>query len=162
LVSHQGSMKTRYTAKVIARGGRNGSVQSPDKRFRMAIRPPPEMGGDEEDSGTNPEELFAAAYGSCFRSALEQAARAARISLKDSTLTTVVNLKETNEGGQQLGVELRADLPGVDRTTAERLLEQAHRTCPYSKALRGNAEVKLALAKTGRVRAKRQLVSFGR
>lgn len=155
-------MKTRYTAKVIARGGRTGSVCSPDKRFRMAVRPPPEMGGDEEDPGTNPEELFAAAYGACFRSALESAARAARISLKDSTLTTVVNLKETNEGGQQLGVELRADLPGVDRVTAERLLEQAHRTCPYSKALRGNAEVKLALAKTGRVRAKRQLVSFGR
>jgi osmotically inducible protein OsmC len=155
-------MKTRYTAKIISRGGRNGSVQSPDKRFRMAIRPPPEMGGEKDEKGTNPEELFAAAYGACFRSALELAARAARVSIRDSTLTTVVNLKETNEGGQQLGVELRADLPGVDRATAERLLEQAHRTCPYSKALRGNAEVKLALARTGRVRPKRQLVSFGR
>jgi Ohr subfamily peroxiredoxin len=120
------------------------------------------MGGDAEDKGTNPEELFAAAYGASFRTALEQAARAARISLKDSTLRIMVHLRETHEGGYQLAVEIHADILGVDRTAAEKLLEHAHRTCPYSKALRGNAEVKLALAKTGRIRTKRALVSFGR
>jgi osmotically inducible protein OsmC len=155
-------MKILYTAKVTAKGGRRGSLESPDKRFRMAVRPPPSMGGDKHDSGTNPEELFAGAYGACFFTALENAARSARIPIKNSSLTTLVNLKETSEGGYALGVELRANLPGVDRVTAEKLLEQAHRTCPYSKALRGNAEVKLALNRTGRVRSKQQLVSFGR
>lgn len=155
-------MKILYTAKVLIKGGRSGSVQSEDKRLRMAVRPPPEMGGDKMDKGTNPEELFAAAYGASFRSAMESAARAARVSLRNSTLTSLVHLRETHEGGLQLAIELHANLPGVDRATSEKLLEQAHRTCPYSKALRGNAEVKLALAKTGRIRSKRALVSFGR
>ena len=155
-------MKILYTAKVLVKGGRNGSVQSEDKRFRMAVRPPPEMGGTAEEKGTNPEELFAAAYGASFRSAMESAAHAARVSLRDATLISMVHLRETHEGGYQLAIELHADIPGADRATAEKLLEQAHRTCPYSKALRGNAEVKLALAKTGRIKAKRTLVSFGR
>jgi osmotically inducible protein OsmC len=154
-------MKTLYTAKVVSKGGRNGSVQSADGKFRMAVRPPPDMGGEESDKATNPEQLFAAAYGACFRTALENAAKYARISIRDSTLMTLVNLKETNEGGFQLGVELRASLPGVERAKAEKLLEQAHRTCPYSKALRGNAEVKLTLAKTGRGKSKRESVAFG-
>lgn len=155
-------MKTVYTAKVLVKGGRNGSVQSEDKRLRMALRPPPEMGGEAEEKGTNPEELFAAAYGASFRSALETAARGDHVSLKTATLTTLVHLRETHEGGFQLAIEIQANIPGVERTAAEKLLEQAHRTCPYSKALRGNAEVKLVLAKTGRVVTKRALVSFGR
>ena len=154
-------MKILYTAKVVTKGGRNGSVQSADGKFRMALRRPPEMDGDKNDKGTNPEQLFAAAYGGCFRSALENAARNAHISLRDSTLMTLVHLKETNEGGFQLGVELRASLPGIERAKAEKLLEQAHRTCPYSKALRGNAEVKLTLAKAGRNKIKREAVAFG-
>lgn len=155
-------MKNVYTAKVLIKGGRNGSVQTEDKHFRMALRPPPEMGGDAEDKGTNPEELFAAAYGASFRSALESAARGARVSLKEASLTVMVHLRETHEGGLQLAVEIHANIPSADRASSEKLLEQAHRTCPYSKALRGNAEVKLALDKTGRIRTKRALVSFGR
>jgi lipoyl-dependent peroxiredoxin len=156
------SMKILYTAKILVKGGRKGSVQSEDKRFRMAVRPPVEAGGDPEDKGTNPEELFAAAYGASFRGAMESAAKAARASLKECTLICNVQLRETHEGGHQLGVELQVNLPGIDHATAEKILESAHRTCPFSKAMRGNAEVKLTLGSTGRVRTKRALLSFGR
>jgi len=150
-------MKILYTAKILVKGGRKGSVQSEDKRLRMAVRPPVEVGGDPEDKGTNPEELFAAAYGSSFRGAMESAARAAHVSLKECLLTCLVHLRETTEGGHQLGIELQVNMPGVNHAVAEKILESAHRTCPFSKALRGNAEVKLSMANS---RAKSAALSF--
>jgi len=44
-----------------------------------------------------------------------------------------------------LAVDLHARLPGIDRTQAQRIMEEAHKTCPYSKALRGDASVKLVV-----------------
>lgn len=38
---------------------------------------------------------------------------------------------------------LTAHLPGLDRAEAEQLVEAAHQVCPYSKATRGNVEVRL-------------------
>jgi hypothetical protein len=40
-------------------------------------------------------------------------------------------------------VTLNAELNGVDQTQAEALVAKAHTICPYSKATRGNIEVKL-------------------
>jgi organic hydroperoxide reductase OsmC/OhrA len=49
-------------------------------------------------------------------------------------------------GAYGLTVELTATVPGVDRETAEALLHEADRICPYSNALRGNVPVTLRLA----------------
>jgi organic hydroperoxide reductase OsmC/OhrA len=38
---------------------------------------------------------------------------------------------------------LDVTVPGVDDETAAKLVESAHRTCPYSRATRGNIEVEL-------------------
>ena len=40
-------------------------------------------------------------------------------------------------------VTLNAELKGVDQAQAEALVAKAHTICPYSKATRGNIEVKL-------------------
>jgi organic hydroperoxide reductase OsmC/OhrA len=42
-------------------------------------------------------------------------------------------------------VELHAQLPGIDRAQVQRIMDEAHKTCPYSKALRGDAAVKLVV-----------------
>jgi organic hydroperoxide reductase OsmC/OhrA len=47
--------------------------------------------------------------------------------------------------GFQLAVQLDVHLPGVDKAEAEKLVEQAHQVCPYSRATRNNIEVKLAV-----------------
>jgi len=47
--------------------------------------------------------------------------------------------------GFQLAVRLDVHLPGVDKAEAEKLVEQAHQVCPYSRATRNNIEVKLAV-----------------
>lgn len=47
------------------------------------------------------------------------------------------------ESGFFLDVALNAELSGVDQAQAEALVAKAHTICPYSKATRGNVEVKL-------------------
>ena len=49
------------------------------------------------------------------------------------------------QGGFGLSVELQISLPGMDRATANSLVEKAHLVCPYSNATRGNIEVRLTL-----------------
>jgi organic hydroperoxide reductase OsmC/OhrA len=38
------------------------------------------------------------------------------------------------------------NLPGLPRDTAQAIVDQAHQTCPYSKATRGNIDVAIELA----------------
>jgi organic hydroperoxide reductase OsmC/OhrA len=52
---------------------------------------------------------------------------------------------EDDQGGYRLKVELRAELPSLTRDVARRIMEAAHLTCPYSKALRGDATVRLVV-----------------
>ena len=42
-----------------------------------------------------------------------------------------------------LDVELQVQIPGVDRETVQKLVEQAHEVCPYSVGTRGNVDVRL-------------------
>lgn len=47
--------------------------------------------------------------------------------------------------GYFLQARLSISLPGLERDLAEALVEEAHRTCPYSKASRGNIDVVLTV-----------------
>jgi len=52
-----------------------------------------------------------------------------------------------DEGNNQsaLAVTLRASVPGASASEAKRLLHDAHESCPYSRAVRGNVSVNLEL-----------------
>jgi organic hydroperoxide reductase OsmC/OhrA len=63
--------------------------------------------------------------------------------IKDSTVRALVSLTEDDQGGYRLAVELHAQIPVIDRVQVQRLMDEAHKTCPYSKALRGDNSVKL-------------------
>ena len=93
--------------------------------------------------GPNPELLFAGAYSACYHGALGNAAKKLGTAVKDSTVRALVSLIEDDQGGYRLAVELHAHLPGIDRPQAQRIMEAAHQTCPYSKALRGDTTVNL-------------------
>ena len=133
--------KVVYTAEVVNQGGRSGTATSENEGLYLKLAPPVEDGS----AGTNPEQLFAAAYGACFHAALLNHAEKAHLPVKGSTLIARVTLLEDESGGYELGIELRASLPGIDRSKAQKLLHEAHQTCPYSKAVRGNIEVRLTL-----------------
>lgn len=130
-------MKTIHTAEMMADGGRDGKVESPDGGLRI------ELSSDERPGSTTPEHLFAGAYTACFLGALKNAAEKAHLPATGVTVLGRAHLEEDNQGGYQLAVELRAAMPGIDGTHAQHLMNLAHQTCPYSKAMRGNVNVTL-------------------
>lgn len=136
-------MKPVYETTVTASGGRDGKVVSKDGVIDLEVRTPKEMRGPG-GAYTNPEQLFAAGYAACFDSALNFVARTDRKKIT-SQVTATVGLKLAGLSGFELVVTLDVLVEGVDRDTALKLLEKAHKTCPYSKALRNNVEVKVNL-----------------
>jgi lipoyl-dependent peroxiredoxin len=135
--------KTLYTAEATVTGGRaQGHGRTSDGVLDVQLRTPPEMGG--EGGGTNPEQLFAVGFASCFESALGVIGRRERAEVGDVSIDSRVTLTPGEDRSFRLGVELDVTLPQVsDPDQAARLVEAAHRVCPYSNATRGNIEVKL-------------------
>ncbi len=136
-------MKILFTSEAISKGGRSGTLQSPDGLLDVALGNPLEKG--IETRGPNPELLFAGAYSACYHGALVNAAKKLGTPINDSTVRALVSLVEDDHDGYGLAVELHALLPDVDRDQAMSLMEEAHETCPYSKALRGEASIKLVV-----------------
>jgi Ohr subfamily peroxiredoxin len=134
-------MKTLFTAEAISKGGRSGTIQTPDGLLNITLGNPLEKGAEKR--GPNPELLIAAAYSACYHGALINAAKKLKTPVDASTVRALVSLIEEDQGGYRLAVELHAQLPGVERAQAQRIMDQAHQTCPYSKALRGDVAVKL-------------------
>ena len=138
-------MKTLYSTRVTARGGRTGRITAADGKLTAALSVPRELGGAGGE-GTNPEQLFAAGYAACFESALRLVARRQSIALHpDTAVTADVSLARAEEGLYQLGVALTAHLPGLAPGVAPGLMMAAHQVCPYSNATRGNIIVTLTV-----------------
>ena len=132
--------KVLYTARAHTTGGRTGISRSSDGRLEVRLSRP---GG----TGTNPEQLFAAGWSACFESAMEFAARNIGITLPaDHAVDAEIDLGP--EGGAfSLGARLYVSLPGMERATAQRLVEAAHQVCPYSRATHGNIAVETTLVR---------------
>ena len=124
-------------------GGRSGTLQNPDGLLDVTLGNPLEKG--IEKRGPNPELLFAGAYSACYHGALINAAKKLCIPVKDSTVRALVSLVEDDQDGYRLAVELHAQLPGTDCIQVKLIMDEAHKTCPYSKALRGDTSVKLVV-----------------
>lgn len=134
-------MKTLFTAEAVSKGGRSGTIESPEKLLNVTLGNPLEKGAEKR--GPSPELLFAGAYSACYHGALSNAAKKLGPPVNGSTVRALVSLVEDDQGGYSLTVELHAQLPGTERVQAQRIMDEAHKTCPYSKALRGNASVRL-------------------
>ena len=132
-----------YTAHAHVVGGRvHGHGTTSDGMLEVDLRRPKEMGG--EGGGTNPEQLFAVGYASCFESALGAVARRQKVEVGDVAVEASVSLVPTEERSFNLAVELAVTLPSIaDTEQAVALVRAAHGVCPYSNATRGNIDVHL-------------------
>jgi Ohr subfamily peroxiredoxin len=133
--------KVLYTARAHTTGGRDhGSSRTDDGRLDVALSSPGSSG-----AGTNPEQLFAAGWSACFLSAIKLVAGKKRVALPaDPVIDAEVDLRLT-DGAFSLAARLNISLPGLERSVAQDLVDAAHQTCPYSKAVRGNIDVALNL-----------------
>ncbi|QDE41290.1 organic hydroperoxide resistance protein [Luteibacter pinisoli] len=133
-----------YTGKTHTTGGRDGRARSADGALDIMLTPP---GG--QGQGTNPEQLFAAGWSACFIGAMGLAAAERRLRLPQGTAVDAEVDLGTGTGGYFLQARLTVSLPGVDETTARAIVDTAHRTCPYSKASRGNIDVSIEVSVAG-------------
>jgi Ohr subfamily peroxiredoxin len=134
--------ETTYTAVATSTAeGRNGGRASTDDGvLDVALAVPKALGG--AGGATNPEQLFAAGWASCFVGAARRAASVEKVKLNDLSVVAEVTL---HNGGNDfwLSAALHLEATGIDQATADKLVQVAHQLCPYSKATRGNIEVAL-------------------
>lgn len=128
--------KILYTGKTHTTGGRDGASKSSDGKLDVRLSSPGSSG-----PGTNPEQLFAAGWSACFIGAIRFAAGKFNVKLSgDEAVDAEVDLCNSN-GGYFLQARLQVTLPGLSADVATALVNEAHQTCPYSKATRGNINV---------------------
>jgi osmotically inducible protein OsmC len=132
-----------YSAHAHTVGGRAGAAKTDDGKLDVKLAYPPALGGD--GNGTNPEQLFAAGYGACFTGALGLVAKSEGVKLGEHSVDVTIDLIK-DAPSFKIGATLTLNAPDLDKAVAQDLLEKAHQVCPYSKATRGNVEVKLAVA----------------
>jgi len=133
-------MEKLYTAEVTATGGRDGHIKSSDGQLDFEIKKPKELGG--QGGATNPEQLFAAAWGPCYLGALGSVAERAGVDISEANVNVLVSF---NKDGNAfvLSADLDVHIPGISLEETQQLADKAHKACPYSKATRGNIEVRV-------------------
>jgi osmotically inducible protein OsmC len=103
----------------------------------------------QDEKGTNPEELIAAAHAGCFTMALAFRLQAAGHPAEELTTEAAVTLLQ--EGGgfriSKSALTLRGKVPGIDAATFETLARDAEKNCPVSRVL--SAEITLTAELTG-------------
>lgn len=133
-----------YSTTVTATGGRNGSAASEDGLLALDLALPRDLGG--KGNATNPEQLFAAGYAACFGNAVIHVTRNShKIADEDVEVAATVGMMPNGEGGFALTVALDVSIAGIAQGDAEAIVEEAHRACPYSNAVRGNIDVALSV-----------------
>jgi osmotically inducible protein OsmC len=97
----------------------------------------------ENEKGTNPEELIAAAHAGCFTMALAFGLQAAGFTPTELATEAAVTLEQEGQGFRisQSALTLRAKVPSLDEATFARLAGEAEKNCPISKVL--NAAITL-------------------
>jgi Ohr subfamily peroxiredoxin len=132
------------TCSATAQGGRaGGKVALDNTGVYVHMEHAKGLGGSGE--GSNPEQLFAMGYASCFNSALLFVASTQKIDAAKATVKADVGIGRSEAGGFALTVKLTVHVPGMDLAQAKALTEAAHQVCPYSNATRGNVPVELVV-----------------
>lgn len=97
----------------------------------------------ENGSGTNPEELIAAAHAGCFTMKLSFLLSGA--GFVPSSLNTQCEITLENGSITQSQLTLKASVPGIDAAKFEELVHDAKVNCPISKLLNTNITVSYTL-----------------
>ena len=99
--------------------------------------------GDEP--GTNPEELIAAAHAACFSMALASTLKKNGFEPKETDTNATCTIAPIDGGYDitRMQLHVRADVPGIDNTTFQQLVQQADTSCPVSKLLRNALEIQI-------------------
>jgi len=128
-------------AKAVWRGtGRAGSGDLSTDSGVLAKTPYSFRTRFENEKGTNPEELIAAAHAGCFTMALAFALQGAGYTPTELNTEAAISLDPEGQGFRisKSALTLRAAVPNLDQSTFARIAKEAEQNCPVSKLLRAD------------------------
>jgi osmotically inducible protein OsmC len=101
----------------------------------------------EGQRGSNPEELIAAAHASCFTMALSKILGEAKLTAQRLSTSAEVTLEQVDGDFAITAVHLtlKANIPGADQATFEKLAATAKAGCPVSKLLKADISLDASL-----------------
>jgi lipoyl-dependent peroxiredoxin len=99
----------------------------------------------ENGTGTNPEELLAAAHAGCFSMALSGQLGAANLKADRIATTATVTLEKLDSGFAitKVHLDVKAKIPGADQAAFDTAANNAKSGCPVSKLFKG-AEITMS------------------
>jgi osmotically inducible protein OsmC len=97
----------------------------------------------EEGTGTNPEELIAAAHAGCFSMKLSFVLNAAGFTPEE--ITTLCHITLTDGTITKSQLKVAAKVPGIDKEKFEECAEDAKKNCPVSKLLKAEITMETTL-----------------
>ena len=91
----------------------------------------------ENEKGTNPEELIAAAHAGCFTMALAFRLQAGGFTPTELTTEAAVTLEPEGQGFRisRSALTLRAQVPNLDQAAFARMVSDAEKNCPVSTVI---------------------------
>ena len=127
-------------AKAVWRGtGRAGNGNLSTDSGVLADTPYSFKTRFENEKGTNPEELIAAAHAGCFSMALSAELSGKGHAPTRIHTTAAVILDKAGEGFAitHINLDTEAQVPGLSAAEFQKFAESAKKNCPVSKALAG-------------------------
>ena len=102
----------------------------------------------ENEKGTNPEELIAAAHAGCFAMALAFALGKAGLTPTSLEVDAAVSLDPDGDGFKvsKSALTLKANVPGADQAKFDEIAKGAKEGCPISKLLKAEITLDATLA----------------
>ena len=137
-------MESVYTTEARSTGSaRDGRAYLTDRTLEIQMGLVEELGGNGD--GANPEQLFALGYATCFHQAVKIVAGNDRADATGSSVQARVHLYMDDDGNYNLAIDIAVSLPFVEMDHAREIAARAHSACPYSRATRGNIDVKVTV-----------------
>ncbi|WP_027119871.1 Ohr family peroxiredoxin [[Mycoplasma] testudinis] len=130
-------MSKAYEVSAIAKAGREGLVETTEGSLSLYLASPMAIGKKTEKN--NPEQLFSAAYASCFSQAMAIVSKNAGFELKETPIKSTVELHADKETGFNIYAGIEATLPtDIPHAKAVEIVKASHAMCPFSKLIKAD------------------------
>ncbi|SRR5690554_5901204 len=133
----------RYSTAVWQGSGKNGSGKLNSQSKTLDNTPYSYPTRFENEPGTNPEELIAAAHAGCFTMQLTFNIDEAGFEASEINTKCTITLEDGAISKSHLVVE--ATVPRIDQVKFEQLVAHAEKNCPVSKLLQTEISVESRL-----------------
>lgn len=103
----------------------------------------------EDEPGTNPEELIAAAHAACYSMAFAGTLREKGYgpeAIETEATCTLVSLAEGGFEIAKMALKVRGQVPDIDEAAFKEIAEEADKSCPVSNLLRSGLTIELDAA----------------